>query len=138
MFSSSNIFSMMMMIVYRFCQYFLNMLLLFIFLFFIFVSSVRHWYNLIDIIGLCFYYILWTRFVSASFTVFYVVFRGRCLWVQWFLVHNLCWCFWLFCFHMCSSFSKWFYFHSYIYDVVVFTDFYEFNLILMVEWFYDW
>ena len=60
----------------------------------------------IFIFGLCLYYILWTRFVSATFTVYDVVFRVRCLWVQWFLVYNLCWCFWIFCFHICSIFKS--------------------------------
>ena len=58
------------------------------------------------IFGLCLYYIIWTRFVSTTFTVYDVVFRVRCLWVQWFLVYILCWCFWLFCYHICSIFKS--------------------------------
>ena len=85
-FSSFNIFSMVLVIVYWLCQYFLNMLLFLWFLYICFICW--HWYNMIDTICLCFYSIIWTRFVYSTFTVFDLVYRGRCLWVQWFLVYN--------------------------------------------------
>ena len=75
-----------------------------VFIFFYICFVCWHWYNMIDIIGLSFYYILWAMFVSYTFTVFDVMFRGRCLWVQWILVYNLCLCFWLFYLHMCIIF----------------------------------
>ena len=68
----------------------------------VFVSYVDIGIIWLFIIGLCLYSILWKRFVSSTLTVSDVVFRVRCLWVQWFLVYNLCWCFWLFCLHICS------------------------------------
>ena len=52
--------------------------------------------------------------LDTTFNVSDLVFRGRCLWFQWFLVYNLCWRFWLFCFHMCSIFLSGFCF-TYIY-----------------------
>ena len=78
---------------------------------------------MIFIIALCFYSILWKMFVSSTFTVSDVVFRVWYLWVQWFLVYNLCWCFWLFCFHICSIFLKW----------VFFTDIYRMLLCLLIS-----
>ena len=89
----------------------------------IFVSSVDIGIIWFFIIVLCLYSIFWTSFVSSTFTVFDVVFRVRCLWVQWFLVYNLCWCFWLFCFHICSIFLKW----------VFFTDIYRMLLCLLIS-----
>ena len=98
---------MVLVILYWLCQYFLNMLLFFFYLQFLYICFICwHWYNMIDTICLCFYSIIWTRFVYSTFTVFDLVYRGRCLWVQWFLVYNLCWYFWSLCFHMCSTFVK--------------------------------
>ena len=69
--------SMLLMIVYWSCECFLNMLMFFLFFSFsIFVSSVDIGIIWFFIIGLCFYYIDWTRFVSSTFTVYNVVFRG--------------------------------------------------------------
>ena len=107
--SSFNIFSMVLVIVYWFYQYFLNMLLFLLFFWFFDIDII--W---LSIIGLCLYSILLTRFVSSTFTVSDVVFRVWCLWVQWFLVYNLCWCFWLFCFHICSIFKSGFFSLIYI------------------------
>ena len=88
----------------------------------IFFSSVDIGIIWFFIIGLRLYSITWTRFVSATFTVFNVVFRVRCLWVQWFLVYNLCWCFWIFCFHICSIFQR-----------VFVTDIYRMFLCLLIS-----
>ena len=45
--------------------------------------------------------------MSSTFTVSDVVFKVICLVVQIFLVYKICWCVWIFCFHMCSFFLKW-------------------------------
>ena len=92
---------------------------------------------MIFIIGLCFYYVLLRMFVYVAFAVFYVMLKLQCFCVLWCLVYNLCWCFRLFFFHVCSIIIfPLILFHWYIYDIVVFSDFYGFNLILMVDCFY--
>ena len=55
-FSSFNIFSMVLVILYLFFQCFLNMLLFFWFFWFFYICFIYwHWYIMIFIIGLCFF-----------------------------------------------------------------------------------
>ena len=48
------------------------------------------------------FYLIWTRFVSTTETVFNVIFRGQWFWVRFFVVYTFCWYFYLLCFHICS------------------------------------
>ena len=112
----------------------------FLFLCFYFSCFILwHWYHLLLIVDLWFSYFIWIGFLSATFTVFNVVFRGQYFCVRLFVVYNFCWNFWLLCFHICSIILFLFFLiHYYIYDIFVFTDFFGFNVILMVECFHDW
>ena len=58
-----------------------------------------HWYRftLYKVFAL-----IWTRFLSDTFTVFNVVFRGQCFCIWLFVVYTFCWYFCLLCFHICS------------------------------------
>ena len=114
------------------------MLLIFIFMFYFSCFLLWHWYHLILIFDLCLSYLIWTRFLSTTLTLYNVIFRRQCFCVWLFVVYNLCWYFCLLCFHICSIilFLS-FFIHCYIYDIVVFTDLFGFSMILFVDCYHD-
>ena len=89
-----NMLSMVLVILCWYCQCFLNMSLIFLFFWSFYSFFIYcHCYHLIFLIVLCFYSVLWTMFVSVTFTEFNVMLRGECFCVQLFIVYNFCWCF---------------------------------------------
>ena len=70
--SSFNIFSMVLVIVYWFCQCFLNMLLFFLFFLFFYICFIcLHWYNMIVY--------KWLMFLLYTLDKF-CVFQFHCIW----------------------------------------------------------
>ena len=77
----------------------------FLFLCFYFSCFILwHWYHLLLIVDLWISYFISIRILSATFTVFNVVFRGQCFCALLFVVDNFFWYFWLLFFHICSIF----------------------------------
>ena len=74
----------------------------------------------------------------ATSTEFNVMFNAQYFCICWIIVYNFCQFFFVFHVSLCVLlFYFWGFIHYLIYDVVVFTDFYGLNGILVFEYFCD-